>query len=174
MGLFLLGLRSLFLRLAVFVVFAALFVWFLGGNLTANAARRNHDSVACGGQLVRVVQMILPIDSLPSELETWHVEATSEGDDDWEVVANNATLVRATELTIAPDGGIWFAGASSGMRAWTIYAFDCTTRAIVVQGTEYRNRADVERQLARVALGLTLQSPETIDSVRDNILRQGD
>ena len=118
--------------------------------------------------------MIRPIDSLPSELETWHVEATSEGDDDWEVVTNNATLVRATELTIAPDGGIWFAGASSGMRAWTIYAFDCTTRAIVVQGTEYRNRADIERQLARVALGLTLQSPETIDSVRDNILRQGD
>ncbi len=174
MGLFLLGLRSLWLRLAVFVVFAALLVWFLGGNLTANAARRNHDSVACGGHLVRVVQMILPIESLPSELETWHLEVTSEGDDEWTVVANDATLVRATELAVAPDAGIWFAGASSGMRAWTIYAFDCTTHALVVKGTDYRNRADVERQLARVALGLSLQSPETIDSVRDNVLRQGD
>ncbi|MSR40466.1 MAG: hypothetical protein EXS10_00975 [Phycisphaerales bacterium] len=175
MGQFLLGLRSLFLRLAIFIVFAALLVWFLGGNLLAKPVVIPHGTIACGAKLVHIVQVIPPLDSLPSERETWHIEIASQSDDDeWKIITNAQVVVRATEISRAPNGALWFAGASSGLAAWTIFEVDCEQDALIVRGSGYPNRLAVERQLSRIASGRALQSPEVAAGAQDAVLNAGD
>lgn len=174
MGQFLLGLRSLFLRLAIFVLFAAILVWFLGGNLTAEPVIVRHGSVPCATGYARVVQVIPPLESLPSEREIWQVEVSPNGEDDWRTMPSERILVRATDLTRAPDGMLYFAGASSGLKEWTIFALDCATGALSVRSSGYAASLEVERQLARLGRGLPVQSAEVSAQAQDAVLRAGD
>ncbi len=155
------------------MVFAALLVWFLGGNLTAEPVECTHDSVGCGSIRARLVQVVPPLASLPSERETWHLETSAADEEEWMRVPSATVLVRATDLVRAPDGALYFAGASSGLKAWTIFVFDCASGALSAKSEGYSTRFEAERQVARLMAGLSLQSAEESARSRDAVLHAG-
>ena len=179
----LLGVRNLSLKIAVFVAIAALLAWFLGGSLLPRPTRLEGASVEVGraGEglgRVRLVHVLHSVESLPSERETWHVETTASGGfESWKACEQGDLLCAATALVLVKDatgfGTAWFAARVSGSSAWTVYSIGgyeaCPTARVVVA-----DRLEAERQLARVAAGLSVQSSEAAKGARDAVLRSGD
>ncbi|MFM1822058.1 MAG: hypothetical protein RI967_324 [Planctomycetota bacterium] len=181
----LLGFRNLAFRIAIFVALAAVLVWFLGGSLLARPETVTAGNAMVGRQgeglaEIRLVQIIHPSSSLPSERITWHVESRDgargyfgsftpcEGQD---------LLVDATPLVeVLPDGitpEAWFAGRPAGGGAWRLYRMGAYAECPEERG-EYPDRLEAERQLARVAAGLPVQSADEARGARDAVLRAGD
>ncbi len=181
----LLGFRNLALRIAIFVALAAVLVWFLGGSLLARPDTVTVGNATVGRQdaglaEIRLVQVVHPTSSLPSERITWHVESRDgargvfgsfrpcEGQD---------LLVDATPLVeVLPDGitpEAWFAGRPAGSRAWRLYRMGAYADCPEERG-EYPDRLEAERQLARIATGRPLQPAAEAAAAREAVLRAGD
>ena len=175
----LLGVRNLSLRIAVVAVIAVLLVWFLGGNLlprTPTIAQSAHQlgSVSEGVE-VRLVQVFTPLELLPSEQVTFHIEL-NRARGGWKACADQDTLVDATVLVDVPhatEASVYFAGRMSGATSWTIYAVGVSDSKPNARAT-VTDRLEAERQLARLAAGLSLQTAEQSAAARDALLHAGD
>lgn len=179
----LLGVRNLSLKIAVFVAIAALLAWFLGGSLLPRPTRLAGASVEVGraGEglgAVRLVHVLHPVESLPSERETWHIETTASGGfERWKACEQGDLLCEATTLSLVKDatgfGTAWFAARICGASEWTVYSIGgyeaCPTARLVVA-----DRLEAERQIARAVAGLPVQSAEAAKGARDAVLRAGD
>ena len=176
----LLGFRNLALRLAVFVALAALLVWFLGGNLLPKPTRilQRESEVGRAGEglgRVRLVQVIHPIESLPSERQTWHIETNANGD--WSPCEQQPVWIEVSELRVVRDdsgfGVAWFAARAAGGTSWTVYSIGGYEACPKAQAS-VSDRLEAERQLARVKAGLALQPADAAAAARDAVLRAGD
>jgi len=176
----LLGFRNLALRIAVFVALAALLVWFLGGNLLPKPTRilQKDSEVGRAGEglgSVRLVQVIHPLESLPSERQTWHIETNANGD--WSPCEQQPVWIEVSEMRVIRDdsgfGVAWFAARAAGGTAWTVYSIGGYEACPKTQGT-FPDRLEAERQLSRVKAGLALQQAGMAAAARDAVLRAGD
>ena len=176
----LLGVRNLSLRIAVFVALAAALGWFLGGNLLPKPTRivgDEHEVGRAGEGLgrVRLVQVIHPPESLPSERQTWHIETTANGE--WSQCEKQPTWTDAGSARVVRDGtgfGVaWFAARTAGSETWTVYSIGGYEACPKAQAT-VPDRLEAERQLARVSVGLPVQSAEQSGAARDRVLRAGE
>ena len=181
----LLGFRNLALRIAIFVALAAVLVWFLGGSLLARPETVTVATATVGRQgeglaEIRLVQIVHPSSSLPSERITWHVEARDgargvfgsfrpcEGQD---LLVDASALVEVLPDGITPEA--WFAGRPAGGTAWRLYRMGAYAECPEERGA-YPDRLEAERQLARIAAGLPLQPAGEARATRDAVLRAGD
>lgn len=176
----LLGFRNLALRLAVFVALAALLVWFLGGSLLPKPTRilqRDAEVGRAGEGLgrVRLVQVIHPIESLPSERQTWHIETNANGE--WSPCEQQPLWIEVSELRVVRDqtgfGVAWFAARAAGGSSWAVYSIGGYEACPKLQAT-VPDRLEAERQLARVTAGLAVQPADASAAARDSVLRAGD
>jgi len=159
MGQVALGFRSLLIRLAVFVVMAALLAWALGGTLFPRAEIADRDAVGFAGK-------------------SWFWRATVGGRERgvlrWQLAARDS----AGDVTI--DDGFWsdvagpivagefmYYAGSSADSAWRLvqHAGDGTEVSFPMP-----DRLAVERQLQRTATGLPIQSAAQIEAERASVL----
>jgi hypothetical protein len=183
----LLGVRNLSVRIAIFVVLAALLVWFLGGSLFPRAdevVRGTVDVGRAGEGLasVRLVEIIHPLSTLPSERVTFAVEVAGEG----VAAALGGGFVRCETLPVLVEAGslvsvadatafrtAYFAARRSGTADWSVFAlggYEACPRELHA----YSDRFEAERQIARAGAGLSIQDPATAAAARDGALRAGD
>ncbi len=184
----LLGVRNLSVRIAIFVALAALLVWFLGGSLfprpdvvvwsTVDVGRAGE-----GLGKVRLVEIVHPRASLPSERVTFGIEATAGaagsryGFDSFERCTTLPTLVEAGSLTSVADSSAYrvayFVARHAGSQTWSVYeigGYESCPRELHA----YPDRFEAERQIARVQAGLSVQEPTVAAAARDAALRAGD
>lgn|GEM_PF-936403 len=169
----LLGFRNLSVRIAIFVALAASLVWFLGGSLFPRPDRVVHGVVDIGraGEglgKVRLVEVVHPLASLPSERVTFDLEVAGEGVgaaigfDSFQRCATLPVLVEAGSLTSVPDASAfrtaYFVARKSGETAWSVYAMQ-GYEACPSELYSYPDRLEAERQLARAVAGLSVQGP---------------
>ena len=176
----LLGVRNLTLRIAVFVALAAVLVWFLGGNLLPKqviVASEAHviGSPGEGEAQVRLVQAVDPIDLLQSDRVSWRVEL-KQNFGRWQPCEGQDACAETTRMIDAKVGVhpcIWFAGRAPGSDAWTIYTMGPYASRPVAEAS-FIDRLEAERQLARIASGLAVQTAEVASGARDAVLKAGD
>lgn len=167
----LLGVRNLSLRIAVFVALAAALAWFLGGELFPRAKSLAGSAVSGAGVSARVVLWYTP-DGIVSERAQWRLEIDAGGGPRRVEPAWTA----ATEPVIDAGGTVFIGGLTNGnWTIWSIRAAESTAETIPATPIAvFSDRLEVERQLARVAAGLPLQSAEVAKSAREALLRVGD
>ncbi|MFM1869045.1 MAG: hypothetical protein RL591_2453 [Planctomycetota bacterium] len=183
----LLGVRNLSVRIAIFVVLAAILVWFLGGSLFPRADEIVRGTVDVGragegAGRVRLIEVVHPRSTLPSERVTFAVEAEGEGiastlGDGFERCTTLPTIVEAGSLVSVADPSAYrtayFVARHAGSDAWNLYeigGYEGCPRALHA----YPDRFDAERQIARVQAGLSVQDPAAAAAARDGALRAGD
>lgn len=177
----LLGVRNLALRIAIFVVLAAILVWILGGSLFARnqvIALGTATTGAGEGRVdVRLEQVIAPKTDLPSDRMYFRVGFDGEGGK-----GESDRLAQASPLLGVDAGGIdravWFAGeplkdggGASGV--WCVYRITpyATKPELML---EVADRLEAERQLARVKAGMPLQKADAAAAAREAVLKAGD
>ena len=180
----LLGVRNLSVRIAIFVALAAVFVWILGGSLFPRPDAILHGTVEVGraGEglgRVRLVEIVHPLSTLPSERVVWILEVEGDtplGYSRFEPCATMPVLVNAGGLVSIPDESAfrtaYFAGRKAGSDAWSVFAiggYESCPRELHA----YPDRLEAERQIARAVAGLEIQDPATAASARDAVLRAG-
>jgi len=182
----LLGFRNLALRIAIFVVLAAILAWLLGGNLFARNTVIPIGTATTGlgdGRMdVRLEQVIPPAASLPSDAYFFRV-ATVDGEDfraKWK--EHGERFARCSPLVEVDAGGperaVWFAaeplkdggGASGVWRVYRVTPYASGPETML----EVADRLEAERQLARVKAGMPLQKAETAAGAREAVLKAGD
>lgn len=184
----LLGVRNLSVRIAIFVLLAAVLVWFLGGSLFPRADEIVRGTVDVGragegAGRVRLVEVVHPRSTLPSERVTFAVEAEGEGiastlgGDGFERCTTLPTIVEAGSLVSVADPSTYrtayFVARHAGSDAWNLYeigGYEGCPRALHA----YPDRFDAERQIARVQAGLSVQDPAVAAAARDAAIRAGD
>lgn len=163
MGQVVLGVRSLFVKLGVFFVMAALLAWALGGTLFPRPHARDFAGVEHRGELW---YWRLSLGAPPAAQMRWMLlrrgsggEPVTVDDGPWSEVAG----------PIAVDGALYYGGRiSSGTDAgWQIKRVDSTGS---VKAFPLPDRLEVERQLARVLAGLPVQKIETTRQQRSQVL----
>lgn len=184
----LLGFRNLSVRIAVFVALAALLVWFLGGSLfpRAEGIVRGMAEVGRAGEglaTVRLVEIVHPLSSLPSERVTWMLEIAESRliGSRFEPCPDVPLLVDAGCLTSVSDPTgfrtAYFAGRKAGSDpcadCWIVFAIGGYERS-PRQLHAYPDRLEAERQIARIAAGLPAQAPAQAAAAREAMLRAGD
>ncbi|MDZ4756033.1 MAG: hypothetical protein SGJ11_16240 [Phycisphaerae bacterium] len=154
MGQFTLGLRSLLIKAAIFVLLAALLAWLLGGTLFPRAVTSDGPAVAWNGA-------------------KWHLRASLGGDQPgvlrWSLMRqrdsetaqawpDDRPLDRFAEAAgpLATEGALYVAFRSRDATEWTLF----TIRDAGFESTVLPDRLEVERQLNRVRNGLPLQAPD--------------
>lgn len=169
MGQFALGIRSLLIKSAVFVVMAALLAWALGGTLFPRPIRANHwkDSVAYKGSIY------------------WQLEVGGKerGEMRWSLMANiphrAVTLIdeawRDVAGPVLADDVIYIAAltdaTSSIGSAWHIERIEMLSPTQLNRAKyPMPDRLAVEQQLERLKAGLPLQDMETILRQRQSVL----
>lgn len=183
----LLGVRNLSVRIAIFVALAAVFVWFLGGSLFPRPDAIVHATVEFGrageglGQ-VRLVEIVHPASTLPSERVVWIVEVAGEGVgyaiglSRFEPCAAMPVLVDAGGLVSVADAAAfrtaYFAGRRAGSDAWSVFAIGGYERC-PRELHAYPDRLEAERQIARVVAGLEVQEPAAAAAGREAVLGAG-
>jgi hypothetical protein len=166
MGQFLLGIRSLLVKAAVFVVLAALLAWALGGTLWPRATVIDLDThpVSLNGRAyfwrVAVAQGIGR-----DGLVIWTLMATIPGTpravpvDDREWVDGAGPVVAGSR--------VWFGGLEPDGR-WALMSLeDGTTPENILAMPD---RLAVEQQLSRLAAGLPVQDERSIRRQRGRVL----
>ena len=183
----LLGVRNLSVRIAIFVLLAAVLVWFLGGSLFPRADEIVRGTVDVGragegAGRVHLVEVVHPRSTLPSERVTFAVEAEGEGiastlGDGFERCTTLPTIVEAGSLVSVADPSAYrtayFVARHAGSDAWNLYeigGYEGCPRALYA----YPDRFEAERQIARVQAGLSVQDPAAAAAARDAALRAGD
>jgi hypothetical protein len=160
MGQIALGFRSLLIKLAVFFVMAALLAWALGGTLWPRAETVDRVPVDFGG-----CQWFWRLTAGGREhQQTWSMMVRcAEGHPEpvagplWEDVAG----------PVIAEEAIWFAGRRPADERWRLMK---AVHLGDVETFELPDRLAVERQLARLAAGLPLQSAESIARQRAVVL----
>lgn len=179
----LLGVRNLSVRIAIFVVLAAILVWFLGGSLFPRADRIVRGTVEIGraGEglaEMRLVEVVHPASTLPSERVTFDVEVTGGAVlKSFDRCTTLPTIVEAGSLVSVADPSAfrtaYFVARKADGETWTLFAlggYESCPREIHT----YADRLEAERQLARVVAGLEPQAPAAAAAARDAMLRVGD
>jgi hypothetical protein len=165
MGQFTLGLRSLLIKSAVFVIMAALLAWALGGTLWPRAQRANTQTVSFAGY--RWHWQLAVGGKTPGEARWRLMVSVGDGksapfdDDEWADVAG----------PVASDDGLYVAYVAPAARSrWVIERIERINTDF--QGTTFPmpDRLAVEQQLARVRAGLPMQDEETIIQQRHFVL----
>jgi len=183
----LLGVRNLSVRIAIFVLLAAVLVWFLGGSLFPRADEIVRGTVDVGragegAGRVRLIEVVHPRSTLPSERVTFAVEAEGEGiastlGDGFERCTTLPTIVEAGSLVSVADPSAYrtayFVARHAGSDAWNLYeigGYAGCPRALHA----YPDRFEAERQIARAQAGLPVQEPAVAAAARDAAVRAGD
>lgn len=178
----LLGFRNLALRIAIFVVLAAILVWLLGGNLFARntVIQLGIASTGVGDGRVeaQLQQVILPKTDLSSDRVFFRVRI----DGDAKPSAAEQRFAHVSPLVEVDPGGlnraVWFAGeplqASGGASGvWRVYRVTPYATAPETM-LEVADRLEAERQLARVKAGMPLQNADAAAGAREAVLEAGD
>jgi hypothetical protein len=156
MGQFVLGLRSLAVKLAVFFVLAALLAWILGGTLwprphlvrlTSNHAQFNGDGL-CFWQI--------SIEERKQEHARWELMHWVSGAPPAKPVDGRSWHSGAGPIS---SGGVLYYGGCDAEGKWVIVQIDETKTSI---DHPMPDRLAVEQQLARVQAGLPVQQESTI------------
>ena len=182
----LLGFRNLALRIAIFVVLAAILVWLLGGNLFARntviALGTASTGAGEGPVEVRIEQVVLAKTDLSRDRAFFRVQLSDASSYSGEEIEFPERFAQVSQLVEVDPGGldraVWFAGeplqdgdGSAGV--WRVYRI--TPYATVPKTMlEVADRLEAERQLARVKAGLPLQAADAAGAARDAVLRAGD
>ncbi len=167
----LLGVRNLSLRIAVIALTAVLLVWFFGGNLfprTTTIASAFH---RVGTTEIRLVHELTPDAEEKGVDASVFVERRTAGGS-WQRCGEFAAQDETTALIdVTSDSRVrvWFAARARGTSAWTIASMSSDDANPVVAST-VMDRLEAERQLARVAAGLAVQTEDESRAAREAVL----
>ena len=182
----LLGFRNLALRIAVFVVLAAVLAWLLGGNLFARntviALGTASTGAGDGPVEVRVEQVVLSKTDLSRDRAFFRVQLSDSSSYSGEEIEFPERFAQVSQLVEVDPGGldraVWFAGeplkdgggASGAWRVYRVTPYATAPKTML----EVSDRLEAERQLARVKVWLPIQAADAAGAARDAVLRAGD
>jgi hypothetical protein len=164
MGQFALGIRSLLIKSAVFVILAALLAWALGGTLFPRPEVARLPSIAFDGS--KWQWKLLVGGKVDGEVKWELVRWAKEGEESPAIPS--ARWSQGAGLLIANDT-LYAAGQRDDdqARGWQIIAF-------LIDGSSSTHpmpdRLAVEQQIERLRAGLPLQDVETILAQREVVL----
>jgi hypothetical protein len=164
MGQLALGFRSLFIKLAIFFVMAALLAWALGGTLWPRPEVTELEPVSFDG---RDWYWRLSVSSGRDDPVRWcFMVRDAEGR---EQHVDERTWVEVAG-PVASDGTLYFAGRATFNpdERWRLARI--TAGRDAPQYTTMPDRLAVERQLARIRVGLEPEDPQRIDRIRSIVL----
>jgi hypothetical protein len=163
MGQFALGIRSLLVKAAIFVIMAALLAWALGGTLWPKPARVDLSAVQMGGS-AWFWRVTAENKRSANGNVTWQF-MRAIGDEDPKPV--NVTRWRDVAGPITTSDALYFAGRpvrdgdnSHSAASWIIVGVNAKGES--VSQSPMPDRLAVEEQFVRVQAGLLLQDLETI------------
>jgi hypothetical protein len=162
MGQFVLGIRSLLIKLAVFVVMAALLAWALGGTLWPKA--RSADLTAVGPSAVIADRayswQVLVIGRVNAARAQWRLMMRHGAEAPQPV--DERTWAEGAGPVVAADR-LYFGGRDDSGN-WRIFTLNDSV------GAPMPDRLAVEQQLARVSAGLPIQDAATVLRQRELVL----
>lgn len=164
MGQLFLGFRSLLIKLAVFVVLAALLAWILGGTLWPRPETAKVNPVEFGGE---TWFWQLAVGGAESGRVEWTLMRTGSNG---QPVPLDERRWRDVAGPVATNAGLYFAGlrrSDEAAAAWTLVRVD---RDNTEQTHELPDRLAVEQQLARASVGLPVQDRATIERQREAVV----
>lgn len=169
-----LGLRSLLVKIAIFVTMAALLAWALGGTLWPRTSiRAIGDAVRCGdAEVVLVHQVRTP----RATYGIATVDANGEIVERTPKVEEMTPAWRDAMTVVASPDGSTAAFAFQIADRWMIGVIE--SPADLAGGgwrdVEVIDRLEAARQLARFAAGLSLQDEPTQRAARETVLEAGE
>ena len=167
MGQVILGFRSLIIKLALFFLFAALLAWALGGTLFPRPEVIEFDSILFGGH--RWYWKISVGGREPGKGRMIWQFMKSGDEDESPTVIGDTTWVDATGPVVVGKSLYYGALASRNPNeSWRIKRIDESLQ--VIEEALMPDRLAVERQLARLAEGLSLQDKDVILAQRMRVL----
>lgn len=166
MGQVALGFRSLFIRLAIFVVMAALLAWALGGTLFPRAETADGPAVSWHGATWRL-RLALGGES-PGLIRWMLVRQGADGKSDPWPLAGFERWVEASGPVATADQ-LYVAFRDHDATQWTLAAI--TDRGF--DTVAFPDRLEIERQFARLRNGLVPQTPVEAIGARDQVIRAG-
>ncbi|MCZ6836658.1 MAG: hypothetical protein O7G85_12850 [Planctomycetota bacterium] len=167
MGQVVLGFRSLIIKLSLFVLFAALLAWALGGTLFPRPEIREPDSILFQGQQWYWRIATGGKEPGPGRV-VWQLMMRPSEDDDPMPIGTRTWVEGVGPIVV--DENLYYAGLPSRNpnEHWRIERIDDTLA--VVEEFMIPDRLAVERQLARLKAGLPIQDPDTIEAQRELVL----
>lgn len=184
-----LGLRSLVIKLAIFVAMAALLAWALGGTLWPRPERLRSSIVALSDDPAKGNRVWYAIDTEVGGRDRGQTSATlvrlkpsrgthsatpvlpvpAEADEDREIWDEALAPVPVGPVDDAKE--MWVAARVRGTEGWRLVRVGVA--GDVLERIEFPDRLEVERQLARVRTGLPVQSAEAAAAARGAMLGTG-
>ena len=168
MGQLALGFRSLLIRLAIFVVMAALLAWALGGTLLPRAMRVKYDAVQFDSsewfwELSAGGRRVPDLDSLGV---SWRFMRTP--DQGKTVAVDTREYVESAGPALGRNG-VWFAGRTSREpdSPWRLEGVGHSGTSL--GSMDLPSRLAVEWQLARVEAGLPLLDLDAVNAAIRNV-----
>jgi len=167
MGQVILGFRSLLIKLALFVVFAALLAWALGGTLFPRPEVKEFESILFGGHRCYWKVSMGGNDPGRGRIVWQFMAAGPDGQDPAPI--GMKTWVEGAG-PIAVDDNLYYAGLASHhpQELWRIERID--ESLAIVEEYLLPDRLAVEQQLARLQQGLEVQGVRTIEAQRGLVL----
>ncbi|MDZ4831049.1 MAG: hypothetical protein SGJ09_12745 [Phycisphaerae bacterium] len=164
MGQFALGIRSLVIKLAIFVAMAALLAWALGGTLFPRAEAADGPAVTWHAATWR---LRLEVGGEHHGQARWHLvrESANEKPEYWTLAGFEHWSDAAGP--VATDSTLYLAFRDRDAAEWTVAAIDDSGFATTI----LPDRFEVERQFARLRNGLPLQSAGDAAGARETVLR---
>lgn len=152
MGQVALGFRSLFIRLAAFVVMAALLAWALGGTLFPRAEVADGQAFVWRGA---TWQLRLALGGESRGIARWSLvrSVNDEKPKEWPLAGHDHWVEAAGPLAV--EDRLYVGFRNRGAREWTLAAIADNGFEV----TSWPDRLEVERQLARLRSGLPMQTP---------------
>lgn len=176
MGQFALGIRSLLIKGAIFVVMAALLAWALGGTLFPRPSRVELPAATFGGRdwlwrLSAYGPRALETDD-PQKRIQWELLWRNEQGDKRVLDAPKWVEVAGPALhaeTMYVGGRVAVSGSES---AWTIFAVspDGHGGFVIRESILVSDRLSAEQQLMRLRNGYPLQDAATVAQQSDDVL----
>lgn len=184
-----LGLRSLVIKLAIFVAMAALLAWALGGTLWPRPERLRSSIVALSDDPAKGNRVWYAIDTEVGGRDRGQTSATlvrlkplrgthsatpvlpPPADDDEEREIWDEALAPVPVGPVDDAKEMWVAARVRGTEGWRLVRVGVA--GDVLERIEFPDRLEVERQLARVRTGLPVQSAEAAAAARGAMLGTG-
>jgi hypothetical protein len=164
MGQFALGIRSLLVKSAIFVVMAALLAWALGGTLFPKAQRSDFTQSAIQFDGHKWYWRLLVGGKNPGEVR-WHLMQDDGDDKPKAFIESNYIEVIGP---IMGEDGMYFGGRDrTSAKSWVVERLDT---AGAKQAWPMPDRLAAVQQLERVEKGLPLQDQATISRQRFRVL----